>query len=47
MGNDENIKIFHPRKKDFAGSDLTSIAALMDKQRAKHQSWPSYHFEAK
>ncbi|MBR6941204.1 MAG: hypothetical protein IKH65_10380 [Clostridia bacterium] len=38
MGNDENIKIFHPRKKDFAGSDLTSIAALMDKQRANGNS---------
>ncbi len=32
--NDDDIKIFHPKKKEGAGSDLTSLAALMDKHRA-------------
>lgn len=34
MGNEENIKIFHPRKKDVDGSDLASLAGIMDKHRA-------------
>ena len=32
--NDDDIKIFHPKKKETMGSDLTSLAALMDKHRA-------------
>ncbi|MCQ2481677.1 MAG: hypothetical protein MJ121_06125 [Clostridia bacterium] len=33
MRNDDDIKIFHPKKKDGA-SDLTSLAGIMDKHRA-------------
>lgn len=35
--NDDDIKIFHPKKKD-AGSDLTSLAGIMDKHRANGNS---------
>ena len=32
--NDDDIKIFHPKKKDGIASDLTSLAGIMDKHRA-------------
>ena len=38
MGNDEDIKIFHPRKKEGAGSELTSLAGIMDRHRANGNS---------
>ena len=37
-GNDDDIKIFHPKKQDGAGSEFTSLAGLMDKQRANGNS---------
>lgn len=37
-GNDDDIKIFHPKKKEGAGSDLTSLAGIMDKHRANGNS---------
>lgn len=36
--NDDDIKIFHPKKKEGAGSELTSMAAAMDRQRANGNS---------
>ncbi len=33
MRNDDDIKIFHPKKDESAGSDLTQLAALMDEYR--------------
>lgn len=33
MRNDDDIKIFHPKKEQGAGSDLTQLAALMDEYR--------------
>ncbi len=36
--NDDDIKIFHPKKKEVAGSDLTSLAGIMDKHRANGNS---------
>ena len=32
--NDEDIKIFHPKKTDGAGADLAELAMLMDKFRS-------------
>ncbi len=32
--NDEDIKIFHPKKSDGAGADLADLAMLMDKFRS-------------
>ncbi len=32
--NDDDIKIFHPRKKDGAGADLAELALLMDTYRS-------------
>ena len=31
--NDDDIKIFHPAKKDSGGADLAELALLMDKYR--------------
>lgn len=31
--NDDDIKIFHPKKNDGAGADLASLVALMDEYR--------------
>ncbi len=36
--NDDDIKIFHPKRKDGAGSELTSLAGIMDKHRANGNS---------
>lgn len=36
--NDDDIKIFHPKKNEASGSDLTSIAGIMDKHRANGNS---------
>lgn len=33
MRNDDDIKIFHPKKASGAGSELTELAALMDEYR--------------
>ena len=38
MHNDDDIKIFRPKKKEVAGSDLTSLAGIMDKHRANGNS---------
>lgn len=32
--NDEDIKIFHPKKNDSSGADLASLALLMDSYRS-------------
>lgn len=36
--NDDDIKIFHPKMKEGAGSELTSLAGIMDKHRANGNS---------
>ena len=36
--NDDDIKIFRPKKSDWSSSDLTSIAGIMDKHRANGNS---------
>lgn len=36
--NDDDIKIFHPKKTDGAGSEFTSLAGIMDKHRANGNS---------
>lgn len=38
MHNDDDIKIFHPKKSEGAGSELTNLALTMDKQRANGNS---------